>query len=156
MKKLLLLPLVLLASCATTPATSPFKTGDAFIVSGTTKDGVNVSFTAQLRDNGSLDDNYWEYDADGSATDSAFFIVKANQEYAYAEDFFKGPDGKTNMVAGCYVYPTGPGWKQATGFLIRETRAEFDAFWKRVKGLSGSDLRFELRKTAGDCMITRK
>ena len=156
MKKLLLLPTLLLASCSMSGPTAPFKAGDTFIVSGRTKDGVNTNFTAVLRDNGKFEDNYWQYDADGSSTDSALLVAKSSQDYVYAKDYFESADGKTDMIVGCYAYPGGPGGKHATCFLSREMRADYDAFWKRISGMKVNGLRFELSKTAGDCMITRK
>lgn len=156
MKKLLLLPMLLLASCSMTPPTAPFKAGDTFMMSGNTKDKQNVALNVVLRDGGDLDGNYWEYSADGSGKDSAYLSVSTDLDYVAVVDWAEGADGSSEIVAACYAFPGERGWRRAEGRFLRMASKDYSAFWKRMKPLTGREFASELDKVAGDCLITRK
>ncbi|BDP40280.1 hypothetical protein DAETH_02490 [Deinococcus aetherius] len=161
MKKLLLLPTLLLAACASMAApVAPLAPGDVLTLTGTTrsKEAVNVTLTVRTR--GERDrDGDWEYDADGAKPDSAVIFVDGEQDFVMAVDSSDVvDDGGTRheTILACFAAPSGPGWRTAEGYLVQGDRMSFQILGQRLKSQSELAGLKTLAENAGDCHLTRK
>ncbi|GMA17287.1 hypothetical protein E5F05_20235 [Deinococcus metallilatus] len=159
MKKFLLLPTLLLAACAPAAAPKgPFAAGDVFTLTGTTKNKEAVSQTITLRDSGERDrGGDWDYDADGAAPHSAQFTINGEQDFVAVVDVAEVLGGSSDArVIGCLAIPSGPGWRSAEGFLLKETVAGLEALKERLESQPKGAAFRTLVEGAGDCKITRQ
>ncbi|WP_216325764.1 hypothetical protein [Deinococcus aestuarii] len=161
MKRLLLLPTLLLAACAPMAApASPLAPGDVLTLTGTTKGKEAVNVTLTVRGKGERDrDGDWEYGADGAESDSALIYVDGEEDFVVALDSSEIlDDGGTRheTILACFASPSGPGWRTAEGYLVQGDKTSFEILGQRLKGQSGLAGLRTLSENAGDCLITRK
>ncbi|MEF2279804.1 hypothetical protein V3W47_16035 [Deinococcus sp. YIM 134068] len=161
MKRLLLLPSLLLAACAPAAApVGPLVPGDVLTLTGTTKSKEAVNVTLTVRNKGERDgDGDWEYDADSTQPDSAFIILNGEQDFVGVVEGggVLGTDGQEDdRVLLCLGETTGPGWRTATGYLVQESVTDLTTLLGRAQSQSGLSGLKTLAESSGDCTITRK
>ncbi|ASN81881.1 hypothetical protein [Deinococcus ficus] len=169
MKKLLFLPLLLLASCSVTPPQPPFKVGETLRMDGTTKAGVKVSQTYPLRTEGKYEDGEWAYrfmSTGSSALEGTSalslalgeVIVDQGGDYVISvQSSFESVAGTSNsMKTYCIAYPDSRAWRSADGFLVHDTLDKVKAFEAQLEQLTTEAAARRLLSDAGTCTLTRQ
>lgn len=169
MKKLLLLPLFLLASCSMTPPQPPFKVGETLRMEGTTKAGIKVSQTYLLRTEGKYEDGEWAYRfmstgssaAEGTSVMSLALgevIVDQGGDYVISvQSSFETAAGTSkSMKTYCIAYPDSRAWRSADGFLVHDTLDKVKAFEDQLEQLTTQDAARRLLSDTGTCALTRQ
>lgn len=169
MKKLLLLPLLLLASCSMTPPQPPFKVGETLLMEGATKAGVKVSQKYVLRTEGKYEGGEWSYrfmNSGLTAPDSTSalslalgeVLVDGSGEYVISvQNSFESLAGSSkSMKTYCIAYPVSSAWRSADGFLVHDTLDQVKAFEAQLEQLTTEEAARRLLSDAGTCTLTRQ
>lgn len=158
MKKLLICSTLLLAGCAATAPQEPFKAGDSFELTGTTKTGLNVQQNYTLRGRPEYDDGDWIYEANGRAIGDAVLIVTGDQEVLMLGEETTTPKdqpaGDTWYMI-CIAAPKGPGWASAKGLLLHEREKDMSSLFESLSSQSDLTALSSLAQKAGTCTVRR-
>lgn len=164
MKKLLLLPLLLLASCApsASQSVSPFKEGEVLHLSGTTKTKQAVDQTITIQSEGSRDGGWWSYLAYDFEKSFALTRVEisADQTKLIVRTFGIDKTVKTEDAAlvqtVCLTYPEGRGWREADGYLLQDTADKVNALIQNFSNKTEDAAVRDFFEQSGTCKITRQ
>lgn len=150
MKRLLLLPVLLLAACAPVAGVGgPFKVGDRFSVMGEDRNGVSSREVITIRQPGQQPEGrYWEYAASVRVADRAWVRTSRDGE------LFLAVSEIGNEVRLCVTAPSGPGWKVSHGALVTESSSGYERLVERLED-SNATLR-ELASQHGVCIVQRE
>ncbi|GHF62027.1 hypothetical protein HNQ07_004339 [Deinococcus metalli] len=152
-----LLLAALLCACAYTPPREPFRAGEAFTLTGTTRGGVALERTYRLAGSGRLAaDGHWEYVADGRVSGVSGVLAGPGETLVALVDGSEALGTRPDAtVTACVVAPAGPGWRSAEGLLAQGPPA---ALMTLAQGLKWSARLDTLRGVLGDtgtCTLTR-
>lgn len=161
MKKWLLLPLALLASCAptTTKSGEPLRTGEVLLVTGTTSTGQSFNQKYTIAAQPTRDDGDWIYTAKSGANSLNVIKIWVTPKEDYLELRDTNLGAKTQdggMVMACFTYPNGHGWQEAKGYIVYETITGFSELRKQMDSKTDEAAWRDLLAKSGRCTITRQ
>lgn len=161
MKRLLLLPTLLLAACSTTPPTAPFKVGDVVQIEGTSKTGQKIAQKYALKREGTYADGEWRYtvmELADALTIGQLQVHGGSDKYIVLEVTTFNAKSKDSqaMKTLCLAYPTDQYYSESAGFLVYDTLDNARELEKKIDQTTTEAGVRELLANSGTCTITRQ